>query len=165
MIKSLILTSLAFLTLGSGDASPDRCAQLGSDGYPLFCSPAGPDAPWWGEEVCCDGANCSEPGTAGCPENTRNYSCEYAELDAVGRITCLFSVERYCDTHECEAPPASAPGYAPQPEAFPMCCYEQGCYSPQGAGCGGIMYWCDDGVTNESGTVTCFDGGNTPSLP
>lgn len=163
MIKSLILTSLAFLTLGLGlDSSTapvqDRCAQLGTTGYPLYCSPTGPDGPLWEGEVCCDGAKCIEHEGTSCPDRMTTYQCELAELDAEGGVTCLFEVENYCDTHAC---PTAPQGYQPQPQGNAMCCYDGACYDTLGDECGGILYWCDDGVTNESGTVSCFDS-DTP---
>lgn len=157
MIKSLILTSIAFLTLGFGNVTApvqDRCAELDATGYPSYCQPAGPDAAWWDDELCCAGAQCVETTTAGCPKGKGKYWCDHVEIDSEGIITCLFKVPAYCDTHDCSAP---APGYQPQPESNVMCCYAEGCYDPMGASCGGILYWCDDGVSNANGTVTCFD--------
>ncbi|PRQ07040.1 hypothetical protein [Enhygromyxa salina] len=158
MIKSLLLTSLALVTLSFGvgtEAPPDRCAELSTDGYPLYCSPTGPDAPWWSDEVCCDGAKCVEIGTGGCPDGTEDYLCRYAEIDALGNVTCLFEVPDYCEGNNCPAPPA---GYQPQPQGSVICCFAQGCYDASEFICtGGELYWCDNGVSNLDGTVTCFD--------
>lgn len=159
MIQSLILTSLAFLTLGFGlgsDTAPaqDRCGELNEKGYPLYCSPTGPDAPRWAEEICCDGAMCVEVGTVGCPDDTLNFWCRNAEVDGEGNVTCLFEVPKYCDIYDCPEP---SPGYQPHPASNVMCCFAEACYDANEFICYGNLYWCDDGVNNWDGTMTCFD--------
>ncbi|KIG18203.1 hypothetical protein DB30_01707 [Enhygromyxa salina] len=120
-------------------------------GYPLYCELTGPDAPWWDDEVCCSGAKCVEVGTAGCPDDLQKYSCRHAEIDTRGQVTCLFEVPSYCDDHSCPA------GFQPQPQSMVICCYAEGCFDSTDIYCYGDAYWCDSGVSNLDGTVTCFD--------
>ena len=166
MIKrSLAWTTLLTLTLTAvpADASPDRCATLGSDGYPALCEPIAEDLAWfWGGEVCCEGASCTLSSDGSCPAATDAFSCRYARVDALGHATCQFPIPRYCDIYECQ--PASAmptelpPLYTWGPQESAVCCFaEVGCYAPEGGPCGGYLTWCDDGVTEDSGLVTCFD--------
>jgi hypothetical protein len=145
------------VVLGFADPTvPDRCAELGTDGYPALCDPIGEHiAPAWHDLVCCDASTCTPFGPRGCGKSTLPYFCEYAELDASNQVTCLFTVPQYCDVFPC--PPAADPEYQAPAQAQPICCYEEGCYAVDGDPCGGIIYWCDDGSTNEDGTVTCHD--------
>jgi len=63
-------------------------------------------------------------------------------------------VPSYCDVFPCE------PGYQAQPESNMMRCHAGVCwtvYSNTNDCELDDLYWCSDGVTNEDGTVTCFD--------
>jgi hypothetical protein len=70
-------------------------------------------------------------------------------------VSCYFEVPDYCDVFPC------APGFQTWPQAYDMCC-------PPGQDCWHTdefsndceiedIYWCSDGVSNQDGTVTCFD--------
>lgn len=158
---TLVLSTLAVTSLAYGATPPDRCAKLGTDGYPKYCEPIGEHiAPGWDDPLCCDGAECEPMGTAGCGGDRQPFSCDHARFNAVGTVTCLFVVPHYCDEYSCEPSPVRDDQQPPQ--AQELCCYEEGCYAPDGGPCGGVLFWCDDGVSNSDGTVTCFDE-DTPS--
>ena len=59
--------------------------------------------------------------------------------------------------------PGACVDYIPHDDGWAsgICCISTSeCY--EGSLCGGVLYWCDDGVSNEDGTVTCFDGITIP---
>jgi hypothetical protein len=153
---SILLFGLAPLAHA---ASPDRCATLDEYGYPKSCDPIGwRDAPYWNDDVCCGANGCVEPGRLVCSAAEQRYHCEYAELDALGYVQCLFPVPYYCDEYEC---PASSPEYQPHGQAQSVCCEHGGaCWpynqSTDGA-CQGQMLWCQSGTCNDDGTITCDD--------
>jgi hypothetical protein len=160
MTKKMFLAPLVLLSLGlasTADAEvPDRCQELGPDGYPAHCEPIGEHiAPLWDSSACCDDERCVEPGLGGCPGGTNEYSCKYAEPDGNGSLTCLYLVPHYCDEHPC---PNDDPDFGAPPQENVICCYQEGCYDTQGGLCGGLEYWCENGVSNIDGTTTCFDG-------
>ncbi|NJK31580.1 MAG: hypothetical protein HC927_03705 [Deltaproteobacteria bacterium] len=53
----------------------------------------------------------------------------------------------------CVAPPQ---GHDPGWES-PICCDDADGTCWPGTECGGTVYFCHDGVSNEDGTVTCFE--------
>jgi len=166
--RTLPITLFALLTLSALPAnasSPDRCATLGSDGYPALCEPIAEDLAWyWDGEVCCDAAGCELLTTRACATGTQTYSCEYATVDVFGNATCQFVVPRYCELNQdcrstAELPETLPPQYTWGPFESAICCFNTGdCYPPEGGPCGGFLTWCDNGVSNSDGTVTCFDG-------
>lgn len=140
---------------------PDRCATLDEYGHPKDCEPTGwHDAPYWSDDVCCDAQTCVEPGRYGCAADEQAYFCQYAELDALGNVSCLFPVPDYCDEYECPAPPVSPEFQAPPQEQM-VCCEHGGpCYPWQQStdgGCLGQILNCFNGTCNDDGTVDCYD--------
>jgi hypothetical protein len=69
-------------------------------------------------------------------------------------VSCYFEVPDYCDVFPCD------PGFQTWPQANGMSCYD-GISSNTDSGSNDCeisdIYWCSDGVTNQDGTVTCFD--------
>jgi hypothetical protein len=142
-------------------APPDRCATLDEYGYPDACAPVGwRDAPYWNEDVCCDAQTCVESSSLGCSADKQLYSCQYAELDAIGNVNCLFPVPYYCDVYECPAPPISTEYQAPPQEVWACCEHGGPCYPWQlstDGGCWGQILYCYNGSSNEDGTINCDD--------
>ncbi|MFV8754317.1 hypothetical protein ACNOYE_27545 [Nannocystaceae bacterium ST9] len=157
-IKPLVITlGLAALALlpQSGHAAEDRCAALDAYGQPAHCSPALEGlAPIWEATACCRGSDCTLPDANGrCSAGQTSYWCEFAELDLVGKLTCLFEVQDFCSVTDC--PPGDGGG-----EPMFVCCpYDdfEDCfeYHP-GAGCDTIWY-CSWGATNEDGSYACME--------
>lgn len=157
------LFTLAILLFGLAPLAqaspPDRCATLDDYGYPDSCEPTSwRDAPWWNDDVCCNAVGCVEPGRRGCSAGEQRYFCQYAELDAVGHLTCMFLVPDYCDVYEC---PAASPEYQAPPQEVWACCEHGGpCYPWQQStdgGCPGQILYCWHGSSNDDGTINCDD--------
>lgn len=162
----LLLLSVALLGLTPAEAAaapvPDRCASLGTDGYPASCEPTGREHVWWwADDLCCDATGCAALSGTECPVDTTREYCQYARFDTFGQAVCQFIVPEYCDYNECPSMasiPADAPEFTFAPQEHAICCFaEVGCYSPEGGPCGGFLWWCDDGVSEADGTMTCFD--------
>ena len=154
IITSLLLTLFATLTPTSGDLS-DLCDIVHPDtGTPLRCSPQPEGAPLYGGTVCCDDTTCFESEGGPCLDGEVLYSCELGKVSASKEVACFFEVPTYCEVFPCD------PGYQTQPQANPICCNNGVCWNIFGDGYDcefNDIYWCDDGVTNQDGTVTCFD--------
>jgi hypothetical protein len=133
---------------------PDLCTEeLDQFGDPARCDPVGPGmAPWWDDEVCCDDHSCWQPGSTGCPSETKSYWCESAVLHSAGTLACVYEVPSYCELFPC-GPSEITVG----PLEHAICCYGGDCYDHEGGPCGGYVVWCGKGVTNADGTVTCLD--------
>lgn len=156
-IKPLIITfGLVALALPqAGHATQDRCATRGSNGYPTYCSPTGEGlAPVWNAAACCRGADCKPHNVRGeCSAGRTEFWCEFAELDALGNLTCLYEVADICSVDDC--PPADRPG-----EPLVLCCpYDdfEACfeYEPW-LGCDTIWF-CLWGASNDDGTYSCME--------
>lgn len=150
-----IITLLATLTAPSGTPS-DLCDVVYPDtGRPVWCEPHPDGAPRLDSQVCCDAAGCVAPLTGGgCSQGRTPYHCELGQVWADGEVSCYFEVPDYCDVFPC------APGFQTWPQEVGMCCYEGVCWTtwPSSNDCEPQdIYWCNDGVTNMDGTVTCFD--------
>jgi hypothetical protein len=140
-------------------APPDRCAKLDRTGYPIACDPIGwRDAPYWNDTVCCNTDTCVETNArGGCSTDKKLYYCEFAELDAVGLVTCLFGVPYYCEEYEC---PSSSTVQVPLQEQV-VCCEHGGPCWPYNqstdGGCLGQILNCTEGTCNDDGTITCYN--------
>ena len=168
---SLILTTTILTT------SPDLCADVYVDatGQPYtdavgqtwsrFCEWTGPSAPVLDLEVCCDisgdDAWCSLPdGNGRCSTGSKAY-CEYGEVTAANGVVCYQPFPSICEFGFC--------GDVLPPEGGPVeaatCCWANGaCVEIETTvdivSCGllgGYSGYCDEGVTNDDGTITCFD--------
>ncbi len=93
-----------------------------------------------------------------CPDGSWPYYVEAGEVvdPITNEVAAYIPLDDACDQPGLcvEGPPP------PGAQEFPMCCTgiasgEETCVS--GASCGGQLYFCIDGVSNEDGTVTCFD--------
>jgi hypothetical protein len=150
-----LITIFATLTATSGQPS-DLCDIVYTDtGRPIFCDAHPDGAPRWDKAVCCNDAGCIASRSGTCSTGRKAYYCELGELWASGEVSCYFVVPDYCDVFPC------APGFQTWPQANDMCCPPgQDCWNTDiGANDCEIddLYWCNDGVTNSDGTVTCFD--------
>ena len=149
---AVMISSSMFAPPAEAAQPRDLCAIQDAYGHPARCAPTGPGlGPWWDGEVCCDDRDCFEPDAEGCGAGLDSYWCAYATLHGDGSLECVYEVPSYCSVELC--PPGTGGGWED-----PICCYEEGCYSPAGGLCGGDVYWCDDGVTYPDGTVECFEG-------
>ncbi|PRQ10117.1 hypothetical protein ENSA7_01620 [Enhygromyxa salina] len=92
-------------------------------------------------------------GTAPCPSGSRAFNVVYGEIvdPQTGQVSAYAPLGDACAAGLCI-------DYVPHdnPQEYSMCCESGGPCWP-GGGCGGVLYWCHDGVCNEDGTVTCFN--------
>ncbi len=120
-------------------------------GHPTLCEPHPYGAPLYDATICCAGGVCFPSTSGACQSGETPYHCELGEVDSRGVAHCYFEVPSYCDVNTC--PPGSG-GWADG-----VCCGNGWCiHHDLGDDCeGGTLFWCDEGVTNEDGTVTCLD--------
>ena len=154
-ITTLLLTLFATGPSLWGTAG-DLCGIVHPDtGTPLRCSPHPEGAPLYDGTVCCNDTTCFESEGGPCFDGEVLYSCELGKVSASKEVTCFFEVPTYCEVFPCD------PGYQTQPQANGMCCVNGICWNIYDDDPGSCevqdIYWCDDGVTNLDGTVTCFD--------
>ena len=172
MKLSIILITL----LNSVANTPDLCAvpYLDVDGDPItdsigqtlsrYCQWTGPGVPVLDREVCCvldeDSAACGLPdATGGCSFGVKRY-CTYGAITSVGVVTCYQPFPDACRAGFCVERPEIPP---PTMESGLLCCNSGGaCFSinhKQIEDCEatGTLTWCSDGVTDQDGTVICFD--------
>jgi hypothetical protein len=150
-ITQLLITILTFISPISGSTVTDLCDIVDTaTGVPVWCEPHADGAPVLDKKVCCSADACVLAGTS-CPSSSL-FFCEFGERQADGTVECYFEVPNYCDVFPC------APNFQAPPLEEPLCCYEGACWHYEPGNCtGGWLVWCQDGVTNADGTVTCFD--------
>jgi hypothetical protein len=106
-------------------------------------------------DVCYDPSNnvTRVKGTAPCLVGTSAFTVIYGEIvnPVTGEVAAYAPLDDACAAGKCVE-------YQPHdnPQEHGMCCENGGPCWPVG-GCGGVLYWCNDGVCNEDGTITCFD--------
>jgi hypothetical protein len=121
---------------------------------PSACTYTGPYAPGLAADVCYGSAiGIRLKGTAPCPSGSWPYFVEAGEVvdPVTNAVVAYIPLDDACSQPGLcvDGPP---PGGA---QEYPMCCVGETCY--QGSSCGGTHWWCNDGVCNEDGTITCFD--------
>lgn len=173
-VKLSIILSTLLSTFST--AVPDLCDDVYVDtsGVPIsdsvgqtlsrFCEWTGPDAPVWDANVCCtfdaDGAACTRTNShGGCSTGKKHY-CEHGEAVTGGGVICHQPFPSMCDAGLCvEAPPILPEA---QMSHYVACCAPGGspCYLVDGDtvfDCEGTLQACNYGVSNENGTVECWD--------
>jgi hypothetical protein len=153
-----IATQLLITTLITSPASTgvrDLCEVVHREtGVPTICQPHKQGAPVYDAEVCCAGGSCFAASYSACREGEVLYYCGLGEDLVTGEVACYFEVPSYCDVFACDL------AVAPHPQQGSMCCNQGICwnYRPSGNDCEiGDLYWCNSGMSNADGTVTCLD--------
>ncbi|KIG11653.1 hypothetical protein DB30_02896 [Enhygromyxa salina] len=84
---------------------------------------------------------------------TKAFTVIYGEVvdPQTGDVSAFAPLEDACLAGVCAEYVAHEGGVADT-----ICCENGGPCWPGGT-CGGILYWCFDGVSNLDGTVTCFN--------
>lgn len=156
---SLALTAAAlttaalgyFLTPGSASAQyRDLCDST------RVCEYTGPNAPVLDADVCLDGAGQVRlKGPSPCSMGEVAFHTRYGEvLDPVQQLVVAYiPLESACSIAGLCVPGEYSEGST---TAQGICCIGEVCWP--GFDCGGTLVWCEDGVCNEDGTVTCFEG-------
>lgn len=155
--NQLTLTLLAATVASlpsSADASTYRNLCMSAPGY---CTPTGIQVPRLDANVCLSRDGKLElKGTASCPTGAWPYYVEHGEIvDPWGGVEAFLPLDNACGhAGICvDGPPPDGS------QEYPMCCYmtmdgEEVCVD--GVNCGGTLWYCYDGMSNEDGTVTCF---------
>ena len=152
VITHLLLALFTIPALGEG--LENLCDIVDPDtGVPTRCELHPDGAPVLDEAVCCNASSCYESEDGWCPDVLQPYQCDLGVVLASKEVRCYVEVPSYCELFPCH------PGYQPQPESYMMCCNQGVCWHfNHGDACElDDLFWCGDGVSNEDGTVTCFD--------
>ncbi len=161
--SSLALVLLAGL-MGSSLANATTYADL-CGAVPSACEYTGPEAPLL-EAVVCWSRSTPTPTLrlmtgASCPTGAWPYLAKYGFVDP---LTLAVTAYRPLDD-ACSRPGLCQPGIlAPTTTtADVICCLWGVCWPAEGDQCyGGELLYCYEGVTNEDGTVTCWESSNAP---
>ncbi len=154
MRANIIIIASALTVLLNTDAEAsyrDFCASV-----PSACVFTGPWAPVLAAEVCWSRTSgiATLRGSQNCPTGTWPYSVKYGDVDPLTSIvTAYVPLDDACSHPGICQPAEFAPANT---TSAPMCCIGGTCY-PYNGQCDGEVLLCDNGVTNEDGTVTCFD--------
>ncbi len=150
---------LCTVVLALGLAGP----QLASAAYRDFCTSVpsachytGPDAPVLAANVCWSkSTGIATVMSGGCPTGSWPYFVKYGIVDVFGVVTAFIPLD-----DACSRPGICQPGYLAPPSTneAPICCPDD-CWPADSPACVGQdeFLFCDDGVSNEDGTVTCFE--------
>jgi hypothetical protein len=121
---------------------------------PTACDYTGPDAPKLDVDVCYGSATGARLKTGACPTGTWAYHVTHGEVvdPASNEVAAYVPLDDRCSV------PGACVDYIPHDDGWEnvLCCLSAAeCYL--GGTCGGVLFWCSDGVSNEDGTVTCFN--------
>ncbi|NVB40304.1 hypothetical protein G6O69_37185 [Pseudenhygromyxa sp. WMMC2535] len=149
---ALLGVVVSLLTPGSASAQyRDLCDST------QVCDYTGPNAPVLDADVCLDQTGQTRlKGSTPCPAGQVPFHVRYGELlDPVELLVVAYTpLENACSIPGLCDPGDYAPGETSTAQA--ICCFGNVCWP--GVDCGGTLMWCDDGVCNEDGTITCFEG-------
>jgi len=132
----------------------DLCSAV-----PGACEFTGPDAPVLVANVCWSMSTSTATLMTGatCPTGSWAYSVKYGVVDPFSLIVAAFVPL----DDACSRPGLCQPGSFAPPNtvlAGVICCFGDICYPAGGDQCyGGALFFCSDGVSNDDGTVTCFE--------
>lgn len=144
--------------VGSQQAhAADICSSI-----PSACQYSSFAAPVLAAEVCWHRASATarlKLGSA-CPSGSWPYSVKYGVVDPLSLVVTAFvPLEDACNVPGLCTPGSFAPAGT---TGGAMCCIDGTCWPHYYVGgCeGGELFFCEEGVTNEDGTVECFDSTN-----
>ena len=155
---AITLAFVLALGLGSRDALATNYRDLCSS-VPSACEYTGPNAPVLAVDVCWSRATSTSTLMTGatCPTGSWPYSVKYGLVDPLSLVVTGFVPLE----DACSRPGLCSPGYLAPPNtwtAAAMCCIDGTCWPQVGlGGCAGEILICFEGVSNDDGTVECFD--------
>lgn len=145
----LSLLSFTLLALPSEAlAYRDLCTSS-----PSSCEYAPPTAPYLNSDVCLDSTGfVSLKGAGSCPSGSWPYYLGYGEVIDLQTN----EVQGYIPVDDACGATGLCVEYEPHTggQSDEMCCISTTCYP--NVTCGGTIWWCYDGVSEEDGTITCF---------
>ncbi|PRQ02589.1 hypothetical protein ENSA5_22340 [Enhygromyxa salina] len=153
IFTALVAALVAQPASASASTSRNLCMAAAS-----HCTYTGPDAPVLAAEVCLSAAaGITLKGEGGCGVDARAYWLEHGEVvdPQTGEVAAYIPLDDRCsEAGMCDkAPPGGT-------QEMPMCCFYNssgGEVCVNGLDCGGTLWFCYDGVSNDDGTVTCFE--------
>ncbi|MFV8754114.1 hypothetical protein ACNOYE_26510 [Nannocystaceae bacterium ST9] len=155
-IKALTLAFAVVLGLaGATQAHAANYRDLCS-AVPGECEYTGPDAPVLAVDVCWSRSTSTSRLMTGatCPSGSYPYFVKYGIVDPLSlSVTGFVPLDDACSRSGLCKPSYLAP---PTTWDAVMCCIEGVCWPDTGP-CAGELLFCSNGVTNEDGTVECFD--------
>jgi hypothetical protein len=123
---------------------------------PAACEYTGPNPPVLAANVCWSRTLSTARLMTGstCPSGSWPYSVKYGVVAPTGIVTGFVPLDDACDR-----PGLCSPGYLAPPSTWSdaICCADGVCWPNEGGTCEGDFLFCHNGVTNEDGTVECFD--------
>ncbi len=151
---SVLALMLTFAQAKDAHAYADLCSSI-----PGECEYTGPTAPVLAANVCWSRTTSTARLMTGatCPSGSFAYFLKYGVVDPFTSIVTGFvPLNDACDVGLC------APSYLAPANTWPgvMCCIEGVCWPGDGSHCEGELLFCSNGVSNEDGTVECFDEQN-----
>lgn len=149
---SLSLAALSLLLVGQAAQAEYRpfCASIVG-----ACTHTGPDAPLLRADVCWNGTAAILKGAGSCPTGTKPYRVDYGSVDPLTAI-----VSGFVPHDDACSVTGVCLSFAPHDggQESPICCEGGTCWPgtvcPGGSG---TILYCNDGVSNDDGTVTCFE--------
>ncbi len=156
-LGSSLLLVAGLLASSIANATPyrDLCGSV-----PSACEYTGPEAPLLEAVVCWSRSTSTTRLRTGesCPTGAWPYLVKYGFVDPL-----TLDVTGYLPLDDaCSRPGLCQPGIlAPNTTTIDViCCLYGSCWPAEGDFCyGGELLFCLDGVSNEDGTVTCFEPG------
>jgi hypothetical protein len=92
---------------------------------------------------------------ATCPTGSWPYFVKYGVVEPLTlMVTAFLPLDDACSRPGLCQPKILAPSTT---TVAPICCFGGTCYPSDGDCYGGELFMCFNGVTNEDGTITCFD--------
>lgn len=138
----------------SAHAYPDLCTSVSSQ-----CEFTGPDAPVLAANVCWSRTTGTTTlmTSSICPNGSYPFFVKYGLVSVTGIVTGLMPLPDACDRPGLCTPSEFAPPSGTTSAA--MCCLDGVCWPAVAINTceGGEILFCSEGVTNEDGTVECFD--------
>ncbi|MFV8754618.1 hypothetical protein ACNOYE_29060 [Nannocystaceae bacterium ST9] len=161
MWKSLAPSLAAVIALDLASPRPahattyrDLCGAV-----PGQCEYTGPDAPLLAANVCWSRSTSISTLMLGatCPTGSWPYTVEYGVVDPLSLVVTGFQPL----DDACSRPGLCSSAYLAPPTTWSaaMCCSGGVCWPAEGTNAceGAELLFCANGVTNEDGTVECFD--------
>lgn len=152
---ALVLVVAGMLDSPSASATTyrDLCGSV-----PSACEYTGPDAPVLAAVVCWSRTSLTTRLMTGatCPTGSWPYFAKYGQVDPLTLLVHAYvPLDDACSVPGLCQPAIQAPATT---VGDVICCLNGSCWPAEGDECyGGELFFCFNGVTNEDGTVTCFE--------
>jgi hypothetical protein len=155
MLPGLVVALVVGLAGVDAHATQDLCSSV-----PTACEYTGPTAPVLAVNVCWFRSTSTTKLMTGatCPTGSASYFVKYGLVDPLSQVVTGFVPL----PDACSRPGLCSPGYLAPPNAgwtsASMCCVDGVCWPHVAAApCDGEIIYCSNGVSNDDGTVECFD--------